>query len=97
VLNWGLNAQQAINLPDFGSPGGPSLLEEKRFSPATADALKARGAEVREQAMTNGLHAIQKTLDGFFLMAPIPNVKALCAGIDNKKWRCGNKYGGVKL
>ena len=66
VLNWGLNAQQAIDLPNFGSLGGPSLLEEKRFAPATVDALKARGAEVREQAMTSGLQAIQKTPDGFF-------------------------------
>jgi gamma-glutamyltranspeptidase/glutathione hydrolase len=66
VLNWGLNAQQAIDLPNFGSLGGPSLLEEKRFTPATVEALKARGAEVREQARTSGLQAIQKTPDGFF-------------------------------
>ena len=35
VLNWGLTPQQAINLPNFGSNNGPSLLEEKRFTPAT--------------------------------------------------------------
>ena len=66
VLNWGLNAQQAIDLPNFASLNGPSLLEEKRFSPATVEALRARGAEVREQAMTSGLQAIQKTPGGFF-------------------------------
>ena len=66
VLNWGLNAQQAIDLPNFASLNGPSLLEEKRFPPATVDALRARGAEVREQAMTSGLQAIQKTPTGFF-------------------------------
>ena len=66
VLNWGLNAQQAIDLPNFASLNGPSLLEEKRFSPETVDALRARGAEVREQAMTSGLQAIQKTPGGFF-------------------------------
>ncbi len=66
ALNWGLNAQQAIDLPNFGSNNGPSLLEEKRFAPATVDALRARGAEVREQAMTSGLQAIQKTSGGFF-------------------------------
>jgi gamma-glutamyltranspeptidase / glutathione hydrolase len=66
VLNWGLNAQQAINLPNFGSLNGPSVLEEKRFPPATVEALRARGAEVREQAMTSGLQAIQKTPTGFF-------------------------------
>jgi gamma-glutamyltranspeptidase/glutathione hydrolase len=66
VLNWGLNAQQAIALPNFGSLGGPSLLEEKRFPPATVEALRARGAEVREMDMTSGLQAIQKTPKGFF-------------------------------
>ncbi len=66
TLNWGLNAQQAIDLPNFGSLNGPSLLEEKRFAPATVEALKARGAEVREMAMTSGLQAIQKTDTGFF-------------------------------
>ena len=66
VLNWGLNAQQAIDLPNFASLNGPSLLEENRFSPATVEALRARSAEVREEAMTSGLQAIQKTPPGFF-------------------------------
>ena len=66
TLNWGMNAQQAIDLPNFGSLNGPSLLEEKRFAPATIEALRARGAEVREMTMTSGLQAIQKTDTGFF-------------------------------
>ena len=60
VLNWGLLPQQAINLPNFGSLNGPTLLEEKRFAPATVEALKARGAEVRETNMTSGLQAITR-------------------------------------
>ncbi len=60
VLNWGLLPQQAINLPNFASMNGPSLLEEKRFAPATVEALKARGAEVREMNMTSGLQAITR-------------------------------------
>jgi len=60
VFNWGLMPQQAINLPNFGSMNGPTLLEEKRFPPATVEALRARGAEVREQAMTSGLQAITR-------------------------------------
>ena len=66
VLNWGLNTQQAINLPNFASLNGPTLLEEKRFQPPTVEKLKARGAEVREQVMTSGLQAIQRTPDGLF-------------------------------
>lgn len=58
VLNWGLTPQQAIDLPNFASLNGPSLLEEKRFPLSTVEALRARGAEVREQAMTSGLQAI---------------------------------------
>ncbi len=66
TLHWGLNAQQAINLPNFGSTNGPSLLEQKRFPQATLDALRARGAEVRETEQTSGLQAIQKIPAGYF-------------------------------
>jgi gamma-glutamyltranspeptidase / glutathione hydrolase len=66
VLNWGMNTQQAINLPNFGATGAPTLLEEKRFPAVIVDALKARGHEVREQNMTSGLQAIQRTPSGFF-------------------------------
>jgi gamma-glutamyltranspeptidase/glutathione hydrolase len=66
MLNWGLNAQEAINLPNFGSLNGPTILEEKRFPAATVEALKARGHEIREVNMTSGLQGIQKTASGFF-------------------------------
>lgn len=66
VLNWGLDAQQAIALPNFGSLNGPSLLEKDGFPPATVEALRARGAQVREQPMTSGLQAIQRTPSGLF-------------------------------
>ena len=66
VLNWGLNAQQAIDLPNFGSNNGPTLLEQRRFTPAVVQSLQARGHEVREQDMTSGLQAIQRTPTGWF-------------------------------
>ena len=73
TLNWDLNAQHAINLPNFGSLNGPSILEAKRFPPAVVDALKAKGHEIREIDMTSGLQAIERTTssgaatyDGFF-------------------------------
>ena len=66
TLGWGLNAQQAINLPNFGSNNGPTLLEDKRFAPSTVQALRERGAEVREQAMTSGLQAITRIPGGWF-------------------------------
>ena len=61
VLNWGMTPQQAIDLPNFGNTNGPTMLEEKKFPPATARALRARGAEVREMNMTSGLQAITRT------------------------------------
>ena len=60
VLNWGLTPQQAINLPNFGSTNGPSVLEEKKFPAATVEALRTRGAEVREMNMTSGLQALTR-------------------------------------
>ena len=58
VLNWGLSPQQAIALPNFGSVGGPLVVEGGRFAPATLAALRERGQEVREQALTSGLQAV---------------------------------------
>ncbi|MGJ7494246.1 gamma-glutamyltransferase family protein [Variovorax sp. RT4R15] len=66
MLNWGLDAQKAVDLPNFGLLNGPSLLEQQRFAPATVEALRARGAEVQELDMTSGLQAIQKTPTGYF-------------------------------
>ena len=65
MLNWGLGPQQAIDLPNFGSLNGPTLLEEKRFSPSFIEALKARGHVVNEVSMNSGLQAIEKTSGGY--------------------------------
>ena len=66
TLQGGLDAQQAINLPNFGSLNGPTLLEAGRFGPAMVQALQARGHEVREMDMTSGLQAIERTASGWF-------------------------------
>ena len=66
TLHWGLNAQDAIDLPNFGTLGGPTFLEAQRFDRSTVDALKARGHEVREMEMTSGLQAIERTPKGWF-------------------------------
>ena len=66
TLHWGLNGQEAINLPNFGSLNGPTLLEAGRFDSPTLDALRARGHDVREMDMTSGLQAIERTPGGWF-------------------------------
>jgi len=66
TLHWGLNTQQAIDLPNFGSLNGPTLLEAKRFDNATVDALKTRGHDVAQIDMTSGLQAIMRMPGGWF-------------------------------
>lgn len=65
MLNWGLEPQQAIDLPNFGSLNGPTLLEEKRFSWSFVEALRARSHVVNEVGMNSGLQALEKTSGGF--------------------------------
>jgi gamma-glutamyltranspeptidase/glutathione hydrolase len=60
TLDWGLDMQQAIALPNFGSRNGPTELELGRASPALVEALRARGHEVRLIPQTSGLQGIQR-------------------------------------
>ena len=66
TLQWGLNTQQAINLPNFSSLNGPTILEEKRFPESTIKALQSKGHDVRETPLPSGLQAIEVTPTGFF-------------------------------
>jgi len=66
MYGWGLDAQRAIDLPNFGSFNGPTVLEAGRFPEATVKALEARGHQVNETEMTSGLQAIQRTSSGWF-------------------------------
>ena len=66
VLNWGLNPQQAINLPNFGTLGGPLFLEQARFPAPVIAALQARGHSVTETPLPSGLQAIERTPSGYF-------------------------------
>jgi gamma-glutamyltranspeptidase / glutathione hydrolase len=60
ALDWGLNMQQAISLPNIGSRNGPTELEEGRVSNALIEALKAKGHNVRVMEHTSGLHGIMR-------------------------------------
>ncbi|MDZ7589619.1 MAG: gamma-glutamyltransferase family protein [Rubrivivax sp.] len=65
ALAWGLDAQRAIELPNFGSFNGPTVLEAGRFPKVTVEALRARGHRVIETALPSGLQAIQRTPAGW--------------------------------
>ncbi|MDP2007794.1 MAG: gamma-glutamyltransferase family protein [Rubrivivax sp.] len=57
--------QQALAGANFGSLGGPLLLEAGRFPPATIDALRAGGHRVVETSLPSGLHLIRRTPEGW--------------------------------
>ena len=58
VLDWQLDIQQAISLPNFGSRNGPTELEAGRLSASVIEGLKARGHEIAVIPMTSGLQGI---------------------------------------
>lgn len=60
TLDWGLNVQQAISLPNLGSRNGPTLLEAGRVQPGLVEALQAKGHTVREVDQNSGLHGIMR-------------------------------------
>jgi gamma-glutamyltranspeptidase / glutathione hydrolase len=60
VLQWGLAPQAAINLPNFGTLGGPLILEANRFPATTVQALQALGHKVLASDLPSGLQAIQR-------------------------------------
>ncbi|KQV20652.1 gamma-glutamyltransferase [Pseudomonas sp. Root329] len=63
LLDWNLDPQAAINLPNFGSRNGPTELEQGQFSPALIQALKDKGHSVNEIDMTSGTQAIVRMKD----------------------------------
>ncbi|MCU1761306.1 gamma-glutamyltransferase [Pseudomonas sp. 14P_8.1_Bac3] len=63
LLDWQLDPQTAINLPNFGSRNGPTELEQGQFSAETIQALKDKGHSVNEIDMTSGTQAIVRVKD----------------------------------
>jgi gamma-glutamyltranspeptidase/glutathione hydrolase len=64
TLDWKLDVQQAISLPNLGSRNGPTELEKDRVSASVIAQLKARGHEVRETEQNSGLQGIQRRTVG---------------------------------
>ena len=63
MLDWKLDPQAAISLPNFGSRNGATELETGLFSPALKQALKDKGHALSEIVMTSGVQAIVRTRD----------------------------------
>ena len=65
TLDWGLDIQAAIELPNFGSRNGPTLIEQgSRYGVLAADLLQ-RGHQVETIVLTSGLHGIERVPGGW--------------------------------
>jgi gamma-glutamyltranspeptidase/glutathione hydrolase len=64
VLDWGLDMQAAIDLPNFANRNGPTELEEGTVLAGRAEELRALGHEVEVRRLESGLHGIRVTAAG---------------------------------
>jgi gamma-glutamyltranspeptidase/glutathione hydrolase len=65
VLDWGMDIQQAVSSPHYGSRNGPTDLERGTPLEALVPELRRMGHTVRLRAETSGLHGIVRTADGW--------------------------------
>ncbi|NCE84196.1 gamma-glutamyltransferase [Pseudomonas sp. Q1] len=63
MLDWNLDPQAAISLPNFGSRNGATELEAGLFSPGLKQSLQDKGHTLSEIEMTSGIQAIVRTRD----------------------------------
>ena len=63
---WGLNVQEAINLPNFVQVAGPIGLEKGRYPSSFIQQLQIRGHRIEERDLTSGIQAIERTATGWF-------------------------------
>jgi gamma-glutamyltranspeptidase/glutathione hydrolase len=64
LIDWKLDAQQAVDLPRYGSRNRATELEQGTSAEELVAPLKARGHDVRVQPQTSGLHVISITPGG---------------------------------
>ena len=65
TLDWGMDMQAAVSLPNFGSRNGPTELEKDTSIENLGGALQSMGHEVRVIEMNSGLHGIMRTGQGW--------------------------------
>jgi gamma-glutamyltranspeptidase/glutathione hydrolase len=65
TLDWNMDPQEAIELPNFGSRNGPTEVERGTQLEGLQAALAAMGHEVRAIPMTSGLQVIRRTAGGW--------------------------------
>jgi gamma-glutamyltranspeptidase/glutathione hydrolase len=65
VLDWKLDIQEAIALPNFGSRNGPTQIEAGSRYEALIPELERRGHDVQRLRLGSGLHGIERVPGGW--------------------------------
>jgi gamma-glutamyltranspeptidase/glutathione hydrolase len=79
TLDWGMDIQAAISLPNFGSTNGPTFLERGTGYEDLGDALAERGHVLNYTPLTSGLHGIER-IPGGWRGAADPRREGVAAG-----------------
>ncbi|WP_350359335.1 gamma-glutamyltransferase [Vreelandella sp. SM1641] len=80
LRDWGLSAQEALNLPHAITLGGDVYVEEGRFPEETIESLRERGHTVSERELTSGLQAIRRLNDGTLFGGADPRREGVMMG-----------------
>jgi gamma-glutamyltranspeptidase/glutathione hydrolase len=65
TIDWSMDIQAAISLPNFGSRNGPTEIEKGTAVENLQGALQSMGHEVRAIDLNSGLHGIMRTSQGW--------------------------------
>lgn len=65
ILDWGMDVQAAVSLPNFGAAYGPTFIERGSAYEDLADALEQRGHTINFSTQTSGLHGIERIAGGW--------------------------------
>lgn len=65
ILDWGLDVQAAVSLPNFGAAYGATFIERGTRFEDLADALEQRGHTLSFSSQTSGLHGIERVPGGW--------------------------------
>jgi gamma-glutamyltranspeptidase/glutathione hydrolase len=65
ALDWGRDIQAAIEVPNFGSRNGPTLLEQESSYELLAGSLRRRGHHVETVPLVSGVHGIERVPGGW--------------------------------
>ncbi|TVM05696.1 MAG: gamma-glutamyltransferase, partial [Halomonas sp.] len=80
LRDWGLDAQEALNLPHAVTLGGAVYLEAEGYPQETLSALEALGHDISERDLTSGLQAIMRQPDGSLFGGADPRREGIVMG-----------------